>query len=123
MLAVMLPAAAAAGGSCANCLATAQVSTTAQPTRREGEKRGEMGGADDGEEERVGRRRPGAEMLTAMARLGDDCAAASDGEMAAVAARGEGICATLDASTRGRCDGGDAATMGRGGWEVVVAVR
>uniref|UniRef100_A0A0E0EI21 DUF834 domain-containing protein n=1 Tax=Oryza meridionalis TaxID=40149 RepID=A0A0E0EI21_9ORYZ len=64
---------------------------------REGEKRGEMGGADDGKEERVGRRRPGADMLTAMAmaataRLGDDCAAASDGEMAAAAARGEGIC-------------------------------
>uniref|UniRef100_A0A0E0CU87 DUF834 domain-containing protein n=1 Tax=Oryza meridionalis TaxID=40149 RepID=A0A0E0CU87_9ORYZ len=60
----------------------------------EGEKR-EMGGADDGEEEGVGRWRPRAETLTSMAaatRLGGDRAATSDGQVAAAAARGEWIC-------------------------------
>uniref|UniRef100_A0A0E0KNM4 Uncharacterized protein n=1 Tax=Oryza punctata TaxID=4537 RepID=A0A0E0KNM4_ORYPU len=60
-----------------------------------------MRGADDREEEGVGRWRSGMEMLmtmVAVAMLGGDRAAVSDGEVAAVVARGEGICSS--ASTR-----------------------
>uniref|UniRef100_A0A0E0L2P5 DUF834 domain-containing protein n=1 Tax=Oryza punctata TaxID=4537 RepID=A0A0E0L2P5_ORYPU len=49
-----------------------------------------MRGADDREEEGVGRWRAGAEMLTTTAGLGGDRAAVFDGEVAAAVARGKG---------------------------------